>query len=428
MKTLFYNPGMQFAPMLAVRQRFPDRSLADAPGEVAREMERAGFAARVKPGARIAIGVGSRGIANIAAIVRAAAAFWKARGARPFIFPAMGSHGGATAEGQAALLAHLGVDARSAGCPLVSSPEVATLGRTPEGIEVVVDRSAWESDAIMVINRVKWHTSFCGRIESGLMKMLAIGAGKLAGAKQYHALGSRIGMEQAIRSGARRVIETGKVLGGLAVLEDANHNTAKIEAVPAEYLERREEELLELAKSWKARIPVKHLDVLIVDEIGKEISGTGMDPKVVNRSMRGEWNPWPDAPRVERIFVRGLCGGNAVGMGMADVVTDRLLSGVDWSATYLNSLTAGTPAGSRTPIHFATDRECLERIALTTGKLDAAEVTIGWIRNTLALGAIGLSETLREEIEKETGLEIEEPARAIEFDRRGNLVSPFMTR
>jgi hypothetical protein len=416
---------MQFVPLLAVRQKFPDRRLADVPGEVARELERAGFAARVKPGARIAIGVGSRGIANIGAIVRAAAAFWQARGARPFVFPAMGSHGGATAEGQAALLAHLGVDERSIGCPVVSSLEVAPLGRTPEGVEAFLDRSAWESDAVMVINRVKWHTSFSGRIESGLMKMLAIGAGKLAGAKQYHACGFRMGMEQAIRSGARRAVETGKVLGGLAVLEDANHNTAKIEAVPAECLERREEELLELAKSWKARIPVKHLDVLIVDEIGKEISGTGMDPKVVNRSMRGEWNPWPDAPRVERIFVRELHGGNAVGMGMADIVTDRLVSAVDWGATYLNSLTAGTPGGSRTPIHFATDRECLERIALTAGKLDGAEVTIGWIRNTLALGAIALSETLRGEIESDAGLEIAGPARAIEFDGGGNLVSPF---
>jgi hypothetical protein len=412
--------------MLLVRQKFPDRALADVPGEVARELERAGFADRVKPGARVAIGVGSRGIANIGAIVRATTEFWKARGARPFVFPCMGSHGGATAEGQAAVLEHLGIHEAAIGCPVVSSLEVTPLGSTPEGVETFLDRSAWESDAVMVIGRVKWHTSFSGRLESGLMKMLAIGAGKLAGAKGFHSCGYRIGMEQAIRSGGRKVLETGKVLGGLAVLEDANHNTAKIEAVPAECLERREEELLELAKSWKARIPVKHLDVLIVDEIGKEISGTGMDPKVVNRSMRGEQNPWPDAPRVERIFVRDLSRpGNAVGMGMADIVTDRLVSAVDWTMTYLNSLTASTPAGSRTPIHFATDKECLERIALTAGKLDPAQVTIGWIRNTLALGMIALSETLRAEIESDATLEILEPARAIEFDGGGNLLSPF---
>jgi hypothetical protein len=221
------------------------------------------------------------------------------------------------------------------------------------------------------------------------------------------------------------VLASGKLLGGLAILEDGLHQTAAVEAVPADTMEAREEELLARAKAWMPRIPVSRLDLLIVNEIGKNFSGTGMDAKVINRSIDGELNCWPgEKIRIERVFVRGLnenSYGNGVGIGMADVTHDRVLAAIDWNATWINSLTASTPAGSRIPMHFASDRECIERIALTVGKLDLSEVTIGWIQNTLELSGLMLSENLREEIEGNPNLEIVGPPHPVEFDAAGNL-------
>jgi hypothetical protein len=276
----------------------------------------------------------------------------------------------------------------------------------------------------MLVGRVKWHTDFAGKIESGLFKMMAIGLGKFAGAQRYHTYGYRMGLEQVIRSVGRQMLTSGKILGGLAILEDANHNTARLEAVPVEAMERREEELLALAKSWAGRIPVVELDLLIVDEIGKNISGAGMDTKVINRSINAAINPFPNAPRIERIFARNLSElsyRNGVGVGLADVVTDRLVSRIDWKPTHINSLTASTPPGIRTPIHFPTDRECLERIWPTVGKFDGAAVTIGWIRNTMELAQLGLSENLLPEIQKNPNLEVVGEPRELEFDAEGNL-------
>src|SRR5207244_10224845 len=196
------------------------------------------------------IGVGSRGIANIATIVRSVVDYWKQQGCRPFIFPAMGSHGAATAEGQADVLAHYGIHEATMGCPIVSALEVVPLGKTAEGIEAFMDRSAYESDGVMLVGRVKAHTDFAGKIESGLFKMMAIGLGKFAGAQRYHTYAYKLGLEQVIRSVGRQVLASGKILGGLAILEDAHHNTAQLTAVPVESMEQREEELLSLAKSW----------------------------------------------------------------------------------------------------------------------------------------------------------------------------------
>src|SRR5581483_6374278 len=310
------------------------------------QLSLASFASRLKPGSRVAIGIGSRGIANVATIARATVEYWKAEGMRPFIFPAMGSHGAATAEGQADVLAHYGIIEATMGCPVISSLEVVSLGKTPEGIQTYMDRNAYESDGVMLLGRVKWHTDFAGKIESGLFKMMAIGLGKFAGAQHYHTYAYKIGLEQVIRSIGRQVLASGKILGGLAILEDAHHNTAKLDAVPVEIMEQREEENLALVKSWMGKIPMD-LDILILDEIGKNISGAGMDTKVVNRSVHGAYNPWPDAPKIERIFVRDLSDlsyNNAVGLGMADVVTDRLVNRIDWVPTHINSLTASTPA------------------------------------------------------------------------------------
>jgi hypothetical protein len=418
---------MQFPRLLVVRQKFPDRKIADVAGTVRAQLAASNFTSRLKPGARVAIGVGSRGIHNIATIVYHVVQYWKEQGMRPLLFPAMGSHGAANAAGQAEVLASYGITEATMGCPLISQLEVVSLGKTSDGIEAFMDKVAYESDGVMLVGRVKWHTDFAGTIESGLFKMMAIGLGKFAGAQRYHAYAYRLGLEHVVRSVGRQVLKSGKILGGLAILEDAYHNTAKLDAVPVEAMEAREEENLALVKSWMGRIPMD-LDILIMDEIGKNISGAGMDTKVANRGVQGEYNPWPNTPKFERIFVRNLSEhtyNSAVGLGMADVVTDRLVKRIDWAPTWINSLTANTPAAIRTPIHFPTDRECLERIAPTVGRLSMDEVTYGWIRNTMELTRLAVSENVRSEVEQNPMLEIEATI-DLEFDTTGNLISPFV--
>ena len=417
---------MQFPRLIVARQKFPDRRIPDVAAEVRAQLAGSNFAGKLKPGARVAIGVGSRGIQNIASIVRHVVQFWKDQGMQPFLFPAMGSHGAASAAGQADVLAHYGIVESTMGCPVISQLEVVSLGKTADGIEAFMDKLAYEADGVMLVGRVKWHTDFAGKIESGLFKMMAIGLGKFAGAQRYHSYAYNLGLEHVIRSVGRQVLKSGKILGGLAILEDANHHTAKLDAVPVEAMEQREEENLALVKTWMARIPVD-LDVLILDEIGKNISGAGMDTKVVNRGVNGEYNPWDTAPKFNRIFLRDLSEltyNSAVGLGMADVVTDRLVNRTNWEPTIINSLTANTPAAVRTPIHFPTDRECIERIAPTVGKIDLSLVTYGWIRNTMELGRMAFSENLRPQIESNPLIEIEATV-DFDFDGAGNLISPF---
>lgn len=410
--------------LLIVRQNFPDLRLSDVGAEARQQLERSGFAARLRPGARVAIGVGSRGIANIALIVRSTAEYWRAHGIAPFIFPAMGSHGAATPEGQADVLARFGITEQAMGCPIVSRADVVSLGRTDDGIEVFMDATAHDADAVMIVARVKWHTNFNGRVESGLMKMMAIGLGKFAGAQKYHTHAQRLGLEHVIRTVGRRVLQSGTMIGGMAIVEDAHHNTAKLDAVPAEWMEQRDEENLALAKSWMPGLPCD-LDILIVDEMGKNISGTGMDAKVVNRGPSSEYNPWAGLPSIRRIFVRDLdprSHGNAVGIGMADVTTERLVRAIDWEPTRINALSSGMPSRIRVPAHFATDRECLQWVAATAGKVDLAELTYGWIRNTLELDRLAITHNLRDDLgpHAEVTGEIQ-----VTWDERGNLVSPF---
>jgi hypothetical protein len=412
--------------MLIARQKFPRLGLGDVRGEARQQLEDSKFAARVRPGARVAVGVGSRGIANIAAIVQSAVEYWRARGMSPFVFPAMGSHGAATPEGQADVLARLGITQQSMGCPIVSRADVVSLGTTDDGVEVFMDAEAHAADGVMIVARVKWHTTFSGRIESGLMKMMAIGLGKYAGAQKYHTHAQRFGLEHVIRTVGRRVLQSGKMVGGLAVLEDAHHDTARLDAVPADCMEQRDEENLALAKSWMPRLPCD-LDVLIVDEMGKQISGTGMDAKVVNRGPACEYNPWPGLPSIGRIFVRDLAAeshGNAMGIGMADVTTDRLVRRIDWEPTRVNALSASIPSRIRVPTHFASDRESLLFVAATAGKLDPAQVTFGWIRNTLELERVALSPNLRAHVDGRLQVEVESEI-DLQWDDAENLVSPF---
>jgi hypothetical protein len=384
-----------------IEQSFPDRSIPDIPAHIRQQLSQSDYVSRVKKGGRVAIGVGSRGISNIGAIVKSVVEFWKEQGFQPFLFPAMGSHGAATAEGQADVLAHYGIHEATMGAPVISSLDVVSTGKTPEGIETFMDKNAYESDGVFLIGRVKPHTDFAGALESGLFKMMAIGVGKFAGARQYHTFAYRLGLEAVIRSVGHQVFTSNKILGGLAVQEGAHHETAGLVAVSssqgAKAMMAKEEELLKQVKSWQATLPAPEIDILIIDEIGKNISGAGMDTKVINRSVQGHYNPWPGTPIVHRIYARGLSKlsyHNAVGLGMADVIHNRLLADVDWHPTQINSLTASTPAAIRTPIHFPSDMEALTKIAPTVGKVDLSEVTYCRILNTLELVHLSVSENL----------------------------------
>ena len=419
---------MRMQRLVPVHQEFPDRSLPDVGAAVRREMERAAWALGVPRGSRIAVGVGSRGIRNMDTIAKAVVDFWKARWVKPFIVPVMGSHGAATAAGQADVLAHYGITEATMGAPVESSLDVVHLGTTPEGIDVSMDRRAFESDGTMLCGRVKWHTDFEGPIESGIHKLMAIGLGKWEGAKRYHSWAIKIGMGQVIRSVGSLVLQTGKMLGGMAIMEDAHHNTADVRALGADGMAESETALLRRVKSWKPNLPAAEVDLLIVDEIGKNISGAGMDTKVVNRGGPGGPNSWNGVPTVHRIFVRDLSAntyGNAIGMGMADMAHDRLVNQVDLKATWVNALTASVTWPAFTPLHYPTDRECIERVLPTCGKVDTGECTVMWIRNTLQLSELLVSENLLPELSSNPAIRVAGPAADMPYDALGNLRSPF---
>jgi hypothetical protein len=326
------------------------------------------------------------------------------------------------------VLARFGITEAAMGCPIRSQLDVVSTGRTPEGIETWMDRAAYESAGVMPIARIKWHTDFEGSIESGLFKMMAFGLGKPAGARDYHEHAYRLGLERVILSVGRQTLAGGKVLGGLAVVEDGNHRISRVEAMHPRNMERRERELLALAKSMMGRLPIERADVLVVDEAGKNFSGTGIDTKVVNRDARAHYNAWREEPMVNRILIRGLSPqthGNANGIGLADAVPDRLLEQIDWRATLVNILTSTSLALARTPIHFPSDRECLEALAGTVGRVHLGEVTYCWIRNTLELDRAVVSENLRSEVERNPLAEPTGPPFEMEFDAEGNLRDPF---
>jgi hypothetical protein len=271
----------------------------------------------------------------------------------------------------------------------------------------------------VLINRVKWHTTFEAPVESGLVKMAAIGLGKLYGAQEYHMHVMRHGFERIIRTVGRHVIASGHVLGGLAILEDAHHSTAEIAAMPAARIEEEEMQLLARVKSWMGKLPFPEIDILIVDEIGKHISGVGMDSKVINRHPYGVVNPWPWLPRILRIYVRELSPesyGNANGLGMADMISERLYQAVDWNTTKVNALTANNLASIRTPLRAPSDRDAMRILADSVGRRNPSEVTCVWIRNTLELSEFRATVNLPLE-----GLEVTDAPSEWQFDNGGNL-------
>lgn len=420
--------SMHLPKLLPVLQHFPSRKLTDVYAAVREELAGSKTGASLPAGAQIAIGAGSRGISNIATIVRATVAHFVEIGLKPFVIPAMGSHGGGTAQGQLDVLAHYGITETEVSCPIVSSLDVVPLGTTAEGVETFIDRNAFESDGAFLINRVKWHTTFDAPVESGLLKMAAIGLGKLQGATNYHRHGVRLGLGEAIRSGGRHVLASGKILGGLAVLEDAHHDTAKVVAVTAARLEQEEEQLLTLTRSWMARILFDEVDILMIEEMGKHISGVGMDSKVINRHPWGGVNPWPWAPRILRVYVRDLSPlsyGNAMGIGLTDIIAERLFQKIDWNVTKVNAMAASNLFAVKTPLRAATDREALEVLSKTVGRADSSEVTCVWIRNTLELSQIAVSENLLPAMHGRSDMEVVGPASEWDFDSAGNLTGGF---
>jgi hypothetical protein len=395
--------------MVLLHQHFPRPRIDDIEAAVAVAVEQAELTKELRPGARIAIAVGSRGIAEIATIVRVLVASLRRYGVDPFIIPAMGSHGGATAEGQLSVLASLSITEATMGAPIISSLEVDLLGTLPGGLPVYIDHAANAADGIIVVNRVKPHTDFNAPIESGLSKMVVIGLGKHAGAIATHSWGVE-GLEHYLPVAAKFAVAHARILGGLAIVENAFDEVAEVTMVPVAGIgDEQERQLLRRAKELMPRLPWDNLDVLVIDKMGKNISGAGMDPNIIGR-IRNVDEQKPAAARITNITVHDLTEeshGNAIGLGIADFTTARLLDKLDLQSMYINGLTAGVIAldAIKIPITLPTDREAVAAAIRTCGRPDAGLVHLARIENTLKLEHVLASTNSLEHMR--TGSEIE---------------------
>ena len=416
-----------FPKVFRVRQHFPAPRVEDVAGEVVRQLNRVRLSERVRAGQSVAITAGSRGIANYLQILRAAVDYFRQLGAEPFLVPAMGSHGGGTAEGQAALLASYGIRPETVGCPIHSSMETVLVCQTRLGFPVYFDRHAFQADHVLVVNRIKPHTRFVGPIESGLIKMLLIGLGKAEGARVYHAAIEDYSFAEIIQAVAQEVLSRCRILAGLAIVENAYDQTALVEAVRPEEFAQREKQLLALARQWMARLPFDEVDLLLVDEIGKEISGTGMDTNVIGRKFDDHKAVEGERPRIKRIAVRRLSEathGNAVGLGMAEFCRSQILQQMDVAATRLNALTANHITAAMLPLDYPTDRQMLEVALGTIGLRPPEEARLLWIQNTLQLAEVECGAAYWTEAQTRPDLEILTPPRPLPWDAEGNL-PPF---
>src|SRR5216117_1464302 len=401
-----------FPRMLAVRQKFPVSQPLDIPAAVQHEFRAQNVLSRWKPGAQIAVAVGSRGITNIKDIVAAVLDELKAAGAKPFILPAMGSHGGATPEGQLGVLESYGITEHSMSVPIRASMDVERIGASADGVDVFCSVEALRSDGIVLVNRVKPHTDFQGTLGSGVVKMSVIGLGKRAGAAACHAAATRLGYEPTLRSIARVVLRTAPILCGVAIVENQFHDTARIAVLKHDEIEEREKELLEEARRLMPRLPFDDIDLLIVDRIGKNISGAGMDPNVTGRWVHGYSTSLGSdnraSPMIRRIFVRDLTPethGNAIGIGFADLTTTRLVNAMDKQVTYINALTSLTPHGAKIPIHFDADRECIAQALASLAIPDTRQAKVIRIADTLSLVNLEVSEAFDNAIRQRNDLE-----------------------
>ena len=407
--------GFDLPEMAKVRQKFERHGIDDVAKGVMDELARPDIKAKVKPGAKIAVGVGSRGVANIDVAVKALIASLKELGADPFIFPAMGSHAGGTSEGQEALLAGYGVTEDKMGAPVRATMDTVVVAELEGGTKVHMDKYAHDADGVVLINRVKPHTSFRGEIESGIVKMMTIGMGKINGATSLHGNHPITEFGDALPRAAKAIMECQPFLFGIGMVEDAFDDTAIIQALPAETLFEEETKLQAKAKELMAKIYIEDIDVLVIDEIGKEISGAGADPNVIGNPG----TPGFEVPRVKKIVILDLTEkthGNAAGIGSAHVITHRLLRRVDFASTYANMVTATALEGARVPIPMKTAEDAVRLAVKTLIGVEPEDARIVRIRNTLSLGEIEVSEPILKDLQGDSRMEVLSQPGKISFE------------
>lgn len=406
--------------MTPVRQTFDHRHVRDVETELKQELVEKLIEKQLKPGMRVAITAGSRGIRNIVPILKMLVDVIRESGAKPFIVPAMGSHGGATAEGQCKVLEELGITESSMGCPIYSSMEVSRIGTTSSGKPVFLDAYASGADGIVVVNRVKAHTSFTGQYESGLLKMMAVGLGKQIGAQACHSEGHGK-MAEYVKVYGSAILEQANILFGVAILENAYDETRRIEVVKREEFLTREPELLKEAKQHMPCLYLSDIDVLIVDQMGKDISGLGMDPHVTG-CFATIYAKGPKRPkRLVVLDMTKAAHGNANGIGVADIVTKRLVQKIDFETTYANALTATLSQAACIPMALENHREAIQAAVRTSGRAGKQDLRIVRIRDTLHMEEIQVSEALLDEVRNHPQMEITGQTEAFAFDKNGNL-------
>lgn len=408
--------------MVPVKVTFDNRKLADIPTRVAEQVQNAGIRDKIKAGQTIAVGCGSRGVANIAETAKAVISEIKALGGEAFIFPAMGSHGSATAEGQRAVLEGYGISEDFVGCPIRATMDTHEMGSLPDGTPIYIDRYAHEADGIVLINRIKPHTNFRADLESGIVKMMAIGMGKIKGATTLHTHGMD-SFGTLLPVVAKFIMERENFLFGVGLVENAYDETALLEVLPAETLFDREAVLQAKAKESIGRLFFDEIDVLIIDEMGKNISGAGFDPNVTGRNNRFvEW----DGPLVKKIVVLDLTRetkGNATGLGLADVITMKLYQQVDIASTYANVITSAYLDGAVIPLIMNTEEDAIKVAVKTVVRVKPPDCRIVRIKNTLALAEIMVSEPMLGEVQDNPSMEVAGASVPLGFDTEGNVAA-----
>ena len=397
--------------MAKVRQIFETHRVDDVATSVQEQLDAPDIGSKISPGAKIAIGVGSRGVANIGEAVGSLVSGIVSRGGEPFVFPAMGSHGGATVEGQTEVLANYGITEARIGAPVRATMDTVVVAELDDGTPLHMDRNAREADGVVLINRVKPHTTFRGDIESGIVKMMVIGMGKINGATVIHNQGMDR-FAEVLPVAAELIMQQIPFLFGVALVEDAYENTAIVEAIPAERLVARESELQARSKELMARLYFEDIDVLVIDRMGKEISGAGFDPNITGRNNRGVVGF--ERPRVKKIVVLDLSDqthGNACGIGVADVITQKLFNRIDIGFTYANVITSAYLDGGLIPIVMPTEKDAVRLAIKTLLRVKPQDARIVRIKDTLTLGEIQVSEAMLDEVRDHAGMEVvAEPA------------------
>ncbi len=414
-----------------VRQKIATPRLADVEKEMNDLLDRFGLSGKVKPGERIALTAGSRGIRDKAKVLKVIVARLKTLGAKPFLVPCMGSHGGATAEGQVKMLQHLGITEEYVGAPIVSSMEVKEIGRTGFGTPVFIDRNICErADKIIVVNRIKPHTDFSHEVESGISKMIVIGMGKQKGALMAHRLTIKNGFPMIFKEVLPIIRKALPFFFGVGIIENQYDQTASLHLLEPQNFYEGEKALLKKAGEIMPRLPFPQADILVVDEIGKNISGAGMDPNVTGR-LYFIGSPPLEEPKITRIFVRDLTAeteGNAIGIGYADYTTRRLVQKIDPVPTAINSITGMGPECGRIPIAFDKDRDALQAAFDNSGVLEPPDLRLVWIKNTLELEYLWVSEAMLGETQGNQNLEVVSGLQEVPFDSAGNMVMEWPPR